>query len=828
MRKITTLIFAGLLLCSLSAWSQTNLFDGWNGYDALGEGSQPNNHGWGNTATSPAPSWNTTNGSGGIRFMEPGNGEYNDYYFPAKDPNDPEVNRYNENRILWVRWGDGNVPVGQVYTYSLNTVAGRTYTFSWKYCWHNNASVPTLTVSFCKNADGTGVIASKQFKANDTKRILTEGSLSFQPCEGAVYMTIGSNSGALCAIADLSLVEGGTVDGDPFMKASVPSLFLLKGLGEEYSMKAFDVTAFLPDDLYMEDIAVTAPEGITLDRSVIELWEVTCGGTAEVVVTYTGTTAIDDSIVITCGDLRQVVQIKARPEVTGGNLIEYWSGDGFTGAGSEPNNFAWIGSNVTSWGKANDAGIRYQDKVYGTSDYKYFNEEKFVGRIFFSRWDGQGGSDKTTVYAYPVKLKAGHSYTFSGFYAWNSNAVDDGVAAEFKIDINASADATGVSLADNTYSIEDVSTARLVLNEMYLDFTPTSDGIYYLTVRNGNEKAILGALADLSIIDNAAPSITTSVMNYLAFTSNYQERTPSHSFTVMGSNLSENVTLKAPKGITLDKTSLTAAEVNAGATVTATYNGGASISSGVIEITSGSVSTKVRVYGTAVKEFNADKLYYIIHSSGKYLGKAEDDGVKILEPAVDETEANKVFRFVPVEGDIYNIQETATDTYLARGTANDWTMIWGDESMVVDAYAQFIVELIDATNMRIKCVGQAGIAPKQFLGTDNTDISSLVYADKQATDTKHYWVVKATDGSDVTIKNISAGNKNNLSVYPTVTTGKLNINAAEGTKISIYNIAGSKVLEVVLKDQSVNVTSLSAGLYIISTPDGGKAKFIKK
>jgi len=66
-------------------------------------------------------------------------------------------------------------------------------------------------------------------------------------------------------------------------------------------------------------------------------------------------------------------------------------------------------------------------------------------------------------------------------------------------------------------------------------------------------------------------------------------------FTVLGQNLTENITLTAPSGITLDKTTITPAEAATGATVNATYDQSADIVDGLITCTSGSLSKTLPV-----------------------------------------------------------------------------------------------------------------------------------------------------------------------------------------------------------------------------------------
>lgn len=71
------------------------------------------------------------------------------------------------------------------------------------------------------------------------------------------------------------------------------------------------------------------------------------------------------------------------------------------------------------------------------------------------------------------------------------------------------------------------------------------------------------------------------------------------SISVTGGNLTSNLDLNAPSGITLDKTTLTPAEVAAGATVTATFDNATAITNGTISATSGTVTQNISVNTSA-------------------------------------------------------------------------------------------------------------------------------------------------------------------------------------------------------------------------------------
>ncbi|MDD3078440.1 MAG: T9SS type A sorting domain-containing protein [Paludibacter sp.] len=82
----------------------------------------------------------------------------------------------------------------------------------------------------------------------------------------------------------------------------------------------------------------------------------------------------------------------------------------------------------------------------------------------------------------------------------------------------------------------------------------------------------------------------------------FDDNNASKVFNVSGSFLTDGVTLFAPEGITLSRTSLTAAEAQDGVDVTAQFTGSSSIENGTISIVSGSLSKTITfdaLYGDA-------------------------------------------------------------------------------------------------------------------------------------------------------------------------------------------------------------------------------------
>jgi len=70
-------------------------------------------------------------------------------------------------------------------------------------------------------------------------------------------------------------------------------------------------------------------------------------------------------------------------------------------------------------------------------------------------------------------------------------------------------------------------------------------------------------------------------------------------FTVSGANLTANITLTAPAGITLSATTLTPAQVAEGAEITATFDNQTAINEGKIEIKTGDLTVNIAVVGSA-------------------------------------------------------------------------------------------------------------------------------------------------------------------------------------------------------------------------------------
>ncbi|GHS99425.1 hypothetical protein FACS189421_09840 [Bacteroidia bacterium] len=192
---------------------------------------------------------------------------------------------------------------------------------------------------------------------------------------------------------------------------------------------------------------------------------------------------------------------------------------------------------------------------------------------------------------------------------------------------------------------------------------------------------------------------------------------------------------------------------------------------------------------------------------------------------------NQVFTLInpnPNDPEIWAI-EAYDGLYLAAHTSNSWDM--GAAASPDVNTAQFFFK--DPGGWDLYTLSLVA-TPTQFLAPDNLNAGfkinrwdsgwehadrSFVYRDKGAEKGIWYFESAGTTG----IKNVKSVKDLAVSVRDNV----LSINKANGTLVSIYNITGAKVIETPLQG-NLNVGNLPAGVYVIATADGERAKFIKK
>jgi hypothetical protein len=259
------------------------------------------------------------------------------------------------------------------------------------------------------------------------------------------------------------------------------------------------------------------------------------------------------------------------------NLIEDWDGNGATGGTSYPNMWGWDNtSGAIPWNPANTSsgGCRYRD--YGvTNGHTGFTYEDggatSTSRQFMLRYDNSAYS--TSYYSYPVTLQACKTYDF------DFDFVCGGSYASLPQNLTVGIDTTKLGtgrLSSKTFT--STTTATLYRHGKYTFSTGSRAGQYYITINGG--WAWFG-ITNLNLVESTTPTIATSLKNL-----SFNDITKSAEITVSGNALTNDVTISAPAGITLSRTTIPVGETPCGAKVTITYDYTQSITSGKIMFTS--------------------------------------------------------------------------------------------------------------------------------------------------------------------------------------------------------------------------------------------------
>src|SRR5690554_5936860 len=189
----------------------------------------------------------------------------------------------------------------------------------------------------------------------------------------------------------------------------------------------------------------------------------------------------------------------------------------------------------------------------------------------------------------------------------------------------------------------------------------------------------------------------------------------------------------------------------------------------------------------------------------------------------------------PNDPDVWAI-EASNGAYLTQSPEYDWDCILGPSSDVASSQLFFVDQGYGLYLLQLSTRSDG------YLATDNAEEGeiigtyedgwqylhrSTVYNDKPADQDNNQAIwyfekVTTTGIDDVRL------DKNAIAVFPTLANETVTVsNLTVGTRIAVYDIAGSKVMDVIY-DGKLGISSLISGVYIVATPDGGKAKFIKQ
>lgn len=172
--------------------AKTDYATGWDADGMTGTDSEPNKHGWDST---PAVKWGQANGSNN-RYCD--KGTFSGYTIRGSE--------YNSDRILWIRYNKN-----EEFTYATQKMPkGTTYKFSFAYGWHNNSTVPTLTVGVYSQSDSK-LIKNIVVTCSKTKKEMQTAELTFKTKneEDRYYLSFKSNvnGDVLVALGDLSITN---------------------------------------------------------------------------------------------------------------------------------------------------------------------------------------------------------------------------------------------------------------------------------------------------------------------------------------------------------------------------------------------------------------------------------------------------------------------------------------------------------------------------------------------------------------------------------------------------------------------------------------------
>jgi hypothetical protein len=275
-------------------------FSYWSGNGDVTSTSVPTNYGW---YATPTLSWVTANSTtaGTVRYMDMVNGVNAGiggitYTYNASN---------YAGRILFERW-DGSP--SRVYSYPVYLTGCKSYIISGKAAWNSVATAPVLTFRVNSANDNSGTTYGTGTDTTSTAGKLTDFSISnfSVPTSGVYYITTTSSTASLCAISDLAIAENTT---ESMGVSPLNLLFYTNNLSK---------TITISGNLLANDIAMSAPEGITLsapgvtsgkDISILKA-DAQCG----VVVTATWDAAnqiVNQPIHVTSGAFSQDINVYA-------------------------------------------------------------------------------------------------------------------------------------------------------------------------------------------------------------------------------------------------------------------------------------------------------------------------------------------------------------------------------------------------------------------------------------------------------------------------------------------------------------------------------------
>jgi hypothetical protein len=378
------------------------------------------------------------------------------------------------------------------------------------------------------------------------------------------------------------------------------------------------------------DITITAPTGITVNPSTIAKASIVA---AKVYVNYDGITSVNDSIVFTSGTLVKKVGIKTvsnaacfKPLYATGNIISnpYFNNlTGYAGWGSRAitNDAAEVycgsGSYKTSGACGGSLDYSLTSKVQANTVYRLRAMVKTTGKYkFIINGCNVGGSAnyyldvntsdawQSVVFTFTTgaTMDANQNLFFNSCEGYNGTLAFVDNLELYKLPLYvtpATVDFIGTSTKDVTVKAQvladsitvtapagfSVPKAKLAPDKtstlsITFDGVAAASGYVYLTSGTNKDSVLVSGTVEPTIAINSS---------YLGF----DELNPKDSIVVDGGNLTSDITITAPAGITVNPSTILKSNAT-NVKVMVTYDGTSSVNDN-ISITSGLLSKTVAV-----------------------------------------------------------------------------------------------------------------------------------------------------------------------------------------------------------------------------------------
>lgn len=550
------------------------------------------------------------------------------------------------------------------------------------------------------------------------------------------------------------------------------------------------------------DITITAPAGITVDPMSLPANSLN----QEIVVSYDGTTAVDGEITFTSGSTVMKVPVKGVSDAACFVPLYTESVNMITDPG--------LNSLTTfkGWGDKMVVKITSDptNVFCGASSIRIGDGEKAnTGSLDFPM---DGLLMASTTYRVKVVCKS------NGRYNLGIERIDENGTKILKpIDTN------------NEWQVLDFlfTTGEVVPN----------NPVMYINNWDGD-----GGTGSLAFVDNwemyiVPDAVVSATKTGLAF----DELFTFDNFTVTGNNLSQDIVITAPAGITVDPTTIPATAIST--PVSVTYDGTTAVN-GVIAITSGTVTTNVNVKSASNSCFTPlytdrpnlipdpylnDRNNFRGWENWRIISIAESDSIYCGSHCAKITNRGNIE--VPLAGLL-----KPKHTYISKAMVRT---IGGAFRMGINGHDKFFSEGIDLSypNDYIDSINTAGewkefvfefstsdslkATPVIFFNNDH-QVGKIAYLDNWQLFVKD--TISAVNGLNDKFEKLYINNGNIVAEF--------DADHASVAQLSVYNVQGAlvgeeRILATAGRNKKVMTAALPSGIYIVKLTQNGESSYRK-